>query len=223
MAKILGGVKFQHFGGPLRPGFHTTTREPKRAHLRIPVFTKTTKIQREDTQRETTRAKMEREREKREKILGGPAVRKRAVTTQHHTTPHPVTPIEQIHDLKDLSEQTARQEEKKECRGRKCSMVIPKCAGNLKTRGNEIGHFAGFGFRGLAGLRVSSLRERPAWLGSRGKIGSDNSRAHVCPREWYAARFCYPSFADNGASTLVTRNASFNQTEPLPARECFES
>ena len=31
--------------------FHTTTRKPKRAHLRVPVFTRTTKIQR-DTQRE---------------------------------------------------------------------------------------------------------------------------------------------------------------------------
>ena len=29
---------------------HTTVREPKRAHLTAPVFTKTTKIQREDTQ-----------------------------------------------------------------------------------------------------------------------------------------------------------------------------
>ena len=32
------------------PGFHTTTREPKRTHFRVPVFTNTTKIQREDTQ-----------------------------------------------------------------------------------------------------------------------------------------------------------------------------
>ena len=30
------------------PGFHTTTREPKRGHVRAPAFTKTTKIQRED-------------------------------------------------------------------------------------------------------------------------------------------------------------------------------
>ena len=33
------------------PGFHTTSREPKRAHLRVPAFKNTTKIQREDTQR----------------------------------------------------------------------------------------------------------------------------------------------------------------------------
>ena len=33
------------------PGFHTTVRELKRAHFRVPVFKNTTKIQREDTQR----------------------------------------------------------------------------------------------------------------------------------------------------------------------------
>ena len=33
------------------PGCHTTVREPKRAHLRVPVFKNTTKIQREDIQR----------------------------------------------------------------------------------------------------------------------------------------------------------------------------
>ena len=33
------------------PGFLTTNREPKRAHLRVPAFKNTTKIQREDTQR----------------------------------------------------------------------------------------------------------------------------------------------------------------------------
>ena len=37
---------------PKVPGFHTTTREPKRAHLSVPVFKNTTKIQREDPQRE---------------------------------------------------------------------------------------------------------------------------------------------------------------------------
>ena len=35
---------------PKPPGFHATARQPIRAHLRVPVFTKTTKIQREDTQ-----------------------------------------------------------------------------------------------------------------------------------------------------------------------------
>ena len=33
------------------PGFHTTAREPKRAHLRVPAFKNTTKIQRENPQR----------------------------------------------------------------------------------------------------------------------------------------------------------------------------
>ena len=46
---------------PQRPqGFHTTAREPKRAHLRVPAFKNTTKIPREDPQREREkRAKME--------------------------------------------------------------------------------------------------------------------------------------------------------------------
>ena len=43
---------------PKPPGFHTTGREPKRAHLRVPAFKNTIKIQREDTQRETKRAKV---------------------------------------------------------------------------------------------------------------------------------------------------------------------
>ena len=34
---------------PKLPGFHTTVREPKRAHLRVLAFENTTKIQREDT------------------------------------------------------------------------------------------------------------------------------------------------------------------------------
>ena len=34
------------------PGFHTTTREPNRAHLRVPVFKNTTKIQRKGPTRE---------------------------------------------------------------------------------------------------------------------------------------------------------------------------
>ena len=31
-------------------GFHTTAREPRRAHLRVPAFNHTTKIQRNDPQ-----------------------------------------------------------------------------------------------------------------------------------------------------------------------------
>ena len=38
-------------GAPKPPGFHTTAREPKRAHFRVPAFKNTTNIQREDTQR----------------------------------------------------------------------------------------------------------------------------------------------------------------------------
>ena len=41
------GLSCEAPAAPKPPGFHTTAREPKRAHLRVPVFTKTTKIQRE--------------------------------------------------------------------------------------------------------------------------------------------------------------------------------
>ena len=54
------------------PGFHTTTREPKRAHLRVPAIKKnTTKIQREDTQRGKKRTNFAVGEGKNE-ILGGP-------------------------------------------------------------------------------------------------------------------------------------------------------
>ena len=74
------------------PGFHTTTREPKRAHFRVPVFKNTTKIQREDTQRETIRSKMGGGREKnKSEVLGGPAEggpgKSKPTTTT--TTPNP--------------------------------------------------------------------------------------------------------------------------------------
>ena len=49
------------------PGFHTTAREPKRAHLRAPVFKNTTKIQRENPQ-ETFKVG---EGKKKSEILGG--------------------------------------------------------------------------------------------------------------------------------------------------------
>ena len=52
---------------PKPPGFHTTTRGPKRAHLRVPEFKNTTKIQRKDQQ----------EWEKRMKSVAGEG-RKRA-------------------------------------------------------------------------------------------------------------------------------------------------
>ena len=52
------------------PGFHTTSRVPKRAHLRVPVFTKTTKIPREDTQREKKEKNVRWEREKKARNFG---------------------------------------------------------------------------------------------------------------------------------------------------------
>ena len=54
---------------------HTQTqhsREPKRAHLRVPAFKNTTKIPREDIQRKTQRTKMAAGEGKKSKILGGP-------------------------------------------------------------------------------------------------------------------------------------------------------
>ena len=54
------------------PGFHTTVRESKRAHLRVPAFKKTTKIQREDTQRGKKRTNFAAGQGKKSEILGGP-------------------------------------------------------------------------------------------------------------------------------------------------------
>ena len=56
------------------PGFHTTTREPKRAHLRVPVFKNTTKIQRKRPTREGEKNQNCGGRgKKKSEILGGPA------------------------------------------------------------------------------------------------------------------------------------------------------
>ena len=54
------------------PGFHTTTQEPKRAHLRVPVF-KNTKIHRKGPTREGEKNKNCGGREKKSEILGCPA------------------------------------------------------------------------------------------------------------------------------------------------------
>ena len=51
-------------------GFHTTAREPKRAHLRVLAFRNTTKIQREDPQRETKSENGGGRGEKKREILG---------------------------------------------------------------------------------------------------------------------------------------------------------
>ena len=56
------------------PGFHTTAREPKRAHLRVPAFKNTTKIQRERPKEREKRMKtVTGEGKKKSEILGGPA------------------------------------------------------------------------------------------------------------------------------------------------------
>ena len=52
------------------PGFHTTAREPKRAHLSVPVFKNTTKIQRENPQRGKKRTNFLAGREKKERNFG---------------------------------------------------------------------------------------------------------------------------------------------------------
>ena len=56
------------------PGFHTTVREPKRAHLRVPVFKNTTKIN-EKTPREGRKERIcaAGEGKKKSEILGCPA------------------------------------------------------------------------------------------------------------------------------------------------------
>ena len=79
---------------PKPPGFHTTAREPKRAHLRVPVFTKTTKIQRENNQWETKRAKfVAGDGKKSAKFwavrwrgVRWRGVRRKVVQTNNHTT-----------------------------------------------------------------------------------------------------------------------------------------
>ena len=57
---------------PKPPGFHTTTREPKRGHLRVPDFKNTTKIQREYTQRGKKRTNFALGEGKKSEFLGGP-------------------------------------------------------------------------------------------------------------------------------------------------------
>ena len=65
-------VEHRRLVGP--PGFHTTAREPKRAHFRVPALRNTTKIPREDPQRGKKRTKMGSGRgKKKREISGGPA------------------------------------------------------------------------------------------------------------------------------------------------------
>ena len=90
------------------PGFHTTAREPKRAHLRVPAFNHTTKIQKRRPPEREKERKWRREREKRAKFWavqrravrrravpreGGPARGRscgRAVRTTQTTPPHTI-------------------------------------------------------------------------------------------------------------------------------------
>ena len=66
------GLSCEAPAAPKPPGFHTTTREPKRAHLRVLVFNNTTKIKREDTQRGKNRTNFAAREGKKSEILGGP-------------------------------------------------------------------------------------------------------------------------------------------------------
>ena len=60
-------------GGVGPPGFHTTAREPKRAHLRVLVFKTPPKFNEKTPEREEKNEILRREREKKSEILGGPA------------------------------------------------------------------------------------------------------------------------------------------------------
>ena len=64
---------FRSLAQRVPPGFHTTTREPKRAHLRVPAFKNTTKIQRENTGRG------------KNEILGGPGEGRSKPNLDTHT------------------------------------------------------------------------------------------------------------------------------------------
>ena len=67
------------------PGFHTTTREPKRAHMRVTVFKNTTKIQRKRPTREGENNKnCGGKGKKKSEILGGPAEGGPAESTHNH-------------------------------------------------------------------------------------------------------------------------------------------
>ena len=52
------------------PGFHTTAREPKCAHFRVPAFKNTNKIPRKDPKREKEERKLWREEGKKERNFG---------------------------------------------------------------------------------------------------------------------------------------------------------
>ena len=76
------GLSCEASAAPKPLGFHTTTREPKRADLRVPSFKNTTKIPREDPQRVKKRTNFAVGEGKKERNFGrsrGSAVLGRAV------------------------------------------------------------------------------------------------------------------------------------------------
>ena len=86
LARIV--VPFLPLWAPKPPGFHTTAREPKRAHLRVPVFKNTTKIQRKGPTREGDKNKNCGGRGKKKcEILGGPAEGSGSGWSRPTTTP----------------------------------------------------------------------------------------------------------------------------------------
>ena len=72
----MSGTHGEHNTPPKRLCTRARLQKTQRAHLRVPTFKNTTKIQREDTQRERKRTKWEREREKKAKFW---AVRRKGV------------------------------------------------------------------------------------------------------------------------------------------------
>ena len=82
---------------PMPPGFHTTTREPKRAHLRVPALQKTPPKFHEKTPREGRIERiLRREREKRAKFWavqgkGGPGWEGRSGEGRSRGTEHDQT------------------------------------------------------------------------------------------------------------------------------------
>ena len=82
------------------PGFHTTAREPKCAHLRVPVFKNTTKIPRKDPKREEEERKLWREEGKKFwaphpaiPTLRGPTFGASTIWGLHPSRPHSSPPF----------------------------------------------------------------------------------------------------------------------------------
>ena len=76
---------------PRPPGLHTTAREPKRAHFRVPAFKNTTKIPREDT-RETQKERNGGGKEKKSAKFWAPPPPGPHLPGPHPSMPHPSGP-----------------------------------------------------------------------------------------------------------------------------------